>query len=100
MQAHCPEGVEGVGALLLVVHQHALGELETEMPRVESSRFERAAHRIGERPPELTAREVGRDPDGAETGSLPLAVLGARGLHDPFTERNDEAVLLGKRDEL
>src|SRR5262249_10973735 len=35
-----------------------------------------------------------------KTGGLPLAILPARGLHHPFTERNDEAIFLGEGNEL
>src|SRR4026207_1015240 len=48
MEAHCPQRVQGLGAFLVVVDQYALGQLETEIPRLETAQLERAADRFAQ----------------------------------------------------
>ena len=90
-----------VGVLLLMLHQHALGQLQPEIARLEARVRSRAGRPSRcSAPAQLAARQVHRDPDRREARVLPGAILGAGRPKHPLAERHDEAVLLGERDEL
>ena len=91
---------EAVALLLEILHQHAFGDLELEPGRLEAGRLERIADRRQELAvAQLCRREVDRD------GKIPAPLPPGRGLttglaQHPGAERPDQAVGLGRRDEL
>ena len=81
----------------LVLQQHRFGDLEVEPARREAGRGERAErdlHQVAAL--ELHRRQIDRDADRLG----PARGLRAGGAQHPLAERDDQAGLLGERDEL
>jgi hypothetical protein len=97
------EGVQRTGARLGVVQQHALGDLDAQVPRVQTRAGEgRGHHPVRAGHEQLAGRSVDGDPQVAQAGVLavPGGDLLARLAEDERAEGDDEPGLLGDGDEL
>src|SRR5919107_1761277 len=100
VKPHGTERVQGFGALLVVVHQYAFGQLQTEVSGLEPAELQGTADGVGEPAFQLAAGEIDSDPDTRKSSVLPGTVLGAGSLENPLSHGYNEAVLLGYGDEL
>src|SRR5215210_713658 len=93
VQPHGPERVKGLGAFLVVIHQHALRELQAEISWLKVAHLQGATNRFAQPPLQLSAGEVDTNSDAWESSVLPGAVLHAGRLKNPFTHRHNQTVL-------
>ena len=78
VQPHGAQGVQGVGALLLVVHQHRLGELQPQPARIQPRLPEHPSYALGHPPGELAAGQVHDHADGRDAGVAATPGSGCR----------------------
>ena len=97
-----PQPPERADPRLGLVHQHALGDLDLEAARIQSGLVEDGRDLVDEvRLDELASRQVDRHEQlrTVRPRIAPGSGLPAGGLEHPAAERQDEAGLLGQRDE-
>ena len=99
--AHVVELGQRLDRGLLVREDRALGQLQLELARGESLLFQDARHQLWPGSlPQLVRRNVDGDPDRFEALGLPAADLRTRAAQHPLADAQDQARILGDRDEL
>src|SRR5215218_9046243 len=85
--------MKSLGPFLVMVDEHALRELEAEIPWLEVAHLQGPADRFAQSPLQLPAGEVYTHPDTWKARVLPGTVLHASRLKNPFTHRHDKTIL-------
>src|SRR6185437_7500186 len=98
---HAAQLLENRRRLLRVGHHRALGELDLEIPRIESGVRERAFHHIEQiAPPELGRRDVDGHAQLREAAAPPLRALAAGLVQYPGADLVDQPALFRERYEI
>src|SRR4051812_25785782 len=77
VETHRTKRMERLGSLTMVVHQHAFGQLQTEVARLQTTDLKCPTDGVGQAALELPARQIDADPNARESGVLPGPVLQA-----------------------